>query len=56
MRVGVGGRQPAELAAEHRPELLGLLVRGVVVDQYAQLPAALMHELRGVGHGHQRPA
>ena len=38
-------------AAEHAAELLRLLVGGVRVDEDAQPPVAIAHDLRGVGHG-----
>ena len=36
----------SELAAEDGRELLGLLVRGFVVDEHAELPVAVGHDLR----------
>src|SRR5712691_728101 len=38
-----------ELAAEDAQELLGLFIRGFVIDEHAESPVALGHHLRRVG-------
>src|SRR5581483_2938099 len=41
--------RPAELTAEHRRQLLGLLVRRSRVDEHADAPVAVRHHLRRIG-------
>src|SRR5581483_10189077 len=41
--------RPAELAAEDRRQLLGLLVRRSRVDEHADAPVAVRHHLRRIG-------
>src|SRR3954469_2435675 len=45
------GHRAAELSREHLHELVGLLVRRALVDEEAELPVPVGHDLRSVGDG-----
>lgn len=47
--------RPAELSTEHLSKLLSLLIRRAIVDEHAETPVPLRHDLRRVGDQRHGP-